>query len=786
MSRDNRKSWVRRWTGEAGSNRWVLLLAILIAVGAAQAILGLHRLADGRRQNQLLLADIEQRAETLRLIEVGAEAARNRQAELGKAQLQLTAALARLAKADPSGDAAANVIEAAGSYQENAEQQIQLRRAGRNAEAERWDEERSQPSHALFVEAVYQASSFYSAQAASSLWRSNVGSTAAVAIQALLIGLLVFFAERRRRANELRLAEERARKDAQFRSMIQNSSDVIAILEATGEIRYLSPSVHRVLGFEPEARVGLTGFGSVHPDDLQKAQGSLARVVSEPDSTHLEEFRVRHADGSWRWLEVSATNLLSDSNVGGIVLNYRDMTERKELQEQLRHQALHDPLTGLANRALFNNLLGHSLSAAKRRQDQVAVFYLDLDNFKQINDGLGHEAGDQLLIEVAERLQSCVRTEDCPARLGGDEFALLTEGLGQAGASELAERLLASLQRPFQLGGQQVTVSASIGIAFAAPGETSPEDVLRNADVAMYVAKGSGKGKFEVFENGMYQRVKEQLELELDIRYALENEEFELHYQPILTLETGHLIGVEALVRWRDHHRQRLHMPGEFLPLAERTGLILPLGRWILEHACRQMNEWHRRFPEAAPMMLSINLSERQFLDPGLIAGVEQGLAASGMSGDHLILEIAEEVLLQNMSLAADKLRALKRLGIRLAIDDFGGGYSALRQLRRLPVDVVKIHKSFVDSVAASPADSELTHSLIDLARRLKLQTLAEGIELDRQAVALGRMGCELGQGYHLARPLDPAGLEVLLAVHGAGDWREIVPVAAEASGLAS
>ena len=359
------------------------------------------------------------------------------------------------------------------------------------------------------------------------------------------------------------MAEERARKDAQFRSMIQNSSDVIAVLKASGEIRYLSPSVHKVLGYEPEARLGRAGFASVHPEDVRKSQEALGRVLSDPDATHVEELRVRHADGSWRWVEISATNLLSDSNVHGIVLNYRDVTERKELQDQLRHQALHDALTGLANRTLFHNLLAHSLAAAKRRKSQVAVFFLDLDNFKQINDGLGHEAGDQLLIQVAERLRACVRSEDTPARLGGDEFAVLADGLGRKAAADLAGRLLASLQRPFELAGQQVAVGASIGIAFAAPGEISPEDLLRNADVAMYVAKNSGKNRFEVFESGMYRQVKEQLDLELDLRYALENQELvgQGYYlsRPLEAARFEDLLGALGCGDWRENPAEAVH-----------------------------------------------------------------------------------------------------------------------------------------------------------------------------------------------------------------------------------
>jgi diguanylate cyclase (GGDEF)-like protein/PAS domain S-box-containing protein len=757
----------------ARSSRWVLPLALMIALGAAFAVAAFHRQADGRRQNQLLLAEIKHLAEQIRLVELGTREETQLTPADPETEKSLTSALARLMKADPTGDAAMNVSEAADSYRENAAQGIRLRRGSGASETQLWDEERSRPSYALLQDAIFQASTFYSAQADRTLRRANVGSTAAIVVQALFIGLLIFFAEKSRRANELRMAEERARKDARFRSMIQNSSDVIAILDASGEICYTSPSVRRVLGFEPEERVGRPALASIHPEDFQRAKEAMKRILSEPDATHQEELRAMHADGTWRWIELSAKNLLSDSNVAGIVLNYRDVTDRKQLQEQLRHQALHDSLTGLANRALFHNLLGHSLSAAKRRKNQVAVFYLDLDNYKQINDGLGHEAGDQLLIQAAERMRLCVRAEDTPARLGGDEFAVLAEGLGRKAAADIAGRILASLQQPFNLNGQQVSVGASVGIAFAAPEESSPEDLLRNADVAMYVAKNSGKGRFEIFESSMYQQVKEQLDLELDLRYALEHEEFELHYQPIMELDSGHLIGVEALVRWRNRAERRLYMPGEFLPLAERTGLILPLGQWVLENACRQAHEWHTRFPECASMLLSVNLSERQFLDSGLIETVEHALATSGLSGDQLVLEIAEEVLLRNPDLASERIRGLKQLGIHLAIDDFGGGYSTLRQLRKFPIDVVKIHKSFIEGLAPNSADMELTHGLIDLARRLKFRTLAEGIELDQQATALERMGCELGQGFHLARPLDTAGFESWLSSLGEVDWRE-------------
>ncbi|HYN22649.1 MAG TPA: EAL domain-containing protein [Thermoanaerobaculia bacterium] len=773
MSVDKSPSWLRRlWAGRnpvANPSVLVLLLTVVIAIGAAFAVATLNHQADDRRQNQLVLAELEQIAE--RLIDVLEHEKAEGALVEREAKASLAALLAKLAKLDSGGDAAANVSDAGQSFLDSVEEHMRLRRNGQTAAAELWDRERSRPSYGLLLDTLAEAGVFYSAQSNRALRRASIGSTAAILGEAALIGILVLLAERRRKANELRIAEERVRKDAQFRSMIQNSSDVITVVDASGKITFVSPAVRKVLGYDPEQQLG-SGFDFVHPDDLQRSQEAFTRFLSDPEAIHVEELRARHADGSWRWIEISAINLLSDSNVQGIVLNYRDVTERKELQNQICHQALHDALTGLTNRALFYNLLEHSITSANRRKIEVAAFFIDLDNFKQINDGLGHEAGDQLLIQVAERLRSTVRAEDVPARLGGDEFAILTQGLDRNAAAELAKRILENLQLPYELAGHHVSVGASIGIAFAGPEGISPEDLLRNADVAMYVAKGSGKGRFEIFEGGMYREVKEQLDLELDFRSALENQQFELYYQPIVELGTGNLVGVEALVRWRDEARRRLLLPAEFLPLAERTGLILPLGKWILETACRQACEWRARFPQAEKMLLSVNLSKRQFLDPGLIGMVRKALAASGLSGQHLVIDVAEDVLLQNMDVADARLRELKALGIRLAIDDFGGGYTALRQLRRLPVDVVKIHKSFVDGLTTSPADTELTHSLIDLARRLKLQTLAEGIELDRQAVALERMGCELGQGFHLARPIDASGFEQILTDLNGGDWR--------------
>ncbi|HEV8577654.1 MAG TPA: EAL domain-containing protein [Thermoanaerobaculia bacterium] len=653
--------WLRRfWTSrdpEASASRWVLAMTLLIGSCAAVTIAGFHRMADNWRQRQLLLAEVELLAGHLRLIETGAEQTPGRMSAL-EVRRSLNGVRARLAAADPRGDAAENVLEAAESYAADAEEQIRLRRAGRTAEADLWNDERSENSYEILLEAIYRGSGFYSAHASRALGRANVGSTVAIIIQALLIGLLVATAESRRRTNER-----------------------------------------------------------------------------------------RHA--------------------------------------QLRHRALHDSLTGLANRELFYELLAHALSSAKRHERQIAVLYLDLDDFKQINDGLGHEVGDHLLVQVAQRLRSSVRTEDVPARLGGDEFVILTCEIERGTAAELAQRILARVQEPFQLAGQKVLVSASIGIAFATPVEASPEDLLHKADLAMYLAKSSGKGRFEIYESGIYRQGKEDLDSEVNFQYALEHEQFELYYQPILELATGNLVGAEVLVRWRDEVRRRLRMPADFLPFAERTGLILPLGRWILETACRQAHDWRQQFPLTARMQLSVNVPERLFVDSGLIEAVKHALAVSGLSGRQLILEIAEEVLLRNMDLADARLRALKGLGLRLAIDNFEGSYTTLGRLQH-QVDMVHIHRSLVNNVIADAADSELIRGLIDLARRLHLQTLAEGIELEQQAVALRRMGCELGQGFYLSRPLHAAGFQMLISSLDAGTWRSSLAGDAPGDGLVS
>jgi diguanylate cyclase (GGDEF)-like protein len=477
------------------------------------------------------------------------------------------------------------------------------------------------------------------------------------------------------------------------------------------------------------------------------------------------ELRFRQPDGSWLHAEILATNLLGDSTVRGIVLNTRDVSERKRLEEQLTHQAFHDPLTGLANRALFRDRVSHALALSQRQGHPITVLFLDLDDFKRINDSLGHAEGDRLLIAAGERFLCCARAADSVARLGGDEFAILMEHMehlgGNDGRDELLQRLSTAMAHPFSLSGNQVQVTVSIGVATAGPGETA-DDLLRNADVAMYVAKRRGKGRAETYESRMYADVRERLEMEAALRAALEGNELTLHYQPIVRLDTGTIYGLEALVRW-EHPTFGHLLPQHFIPLAEETGLIVRLGGWVLEEACRQVQAWRTAHPELA-LSVCVNISGRQLQGAGLPEALSEALARSGVDPAALVLEITESVLMQQTESVLMRLRELKALGVRLAIDDFGTGYSSLSYLQRFPIDILKIAKPFVEEVGMGADRSALARAIVGLGDTLRLQTIAEGIERAEQRAALLELGCPMGQGHLFSRALPPEAIERLLA----------------------
>jgi diguanylate cyclase (GGDEF)-like protein/PAS domain S-box-containing protein len=595
-----------------------------------------------------------------------------------------------------------------------------------------------------------------------------------VAVGALLVTALVVARQVLTvRENVRLLADTAARQnEARFRSLVQHSSDVIMVTRPNGTMRFVSPSASRVFGYEPAALLGRPLATLLHPADRDRATQLFGEVVAGPGVIGPVEWRFRQADGSWLHAEILATNLLGDPTVRGIVLNTRDVSERKRLEEQLTHQAFHDPLTGLANRALFRDRVSHALALAQRQGHPITVLFLDLDDFKRVNDSLGHAEGDRLLIAAAERFQSCARAADTVSRLGGDEFAILIEHVaGSDGRPELLQRLEEAMTYPFALSGNQVQVSASIGVATASPGDTA-DDLLRNADVAMYAAKRRGKGRSETYELRMYADVRERLEMEAALRTALETDQLSLHFQPIVSLKTGALYGVEALVRW-DHPTRGHLLPQSFITLAEETGLIVPLGAWVLTEACRQVQEWRALFPET-PLCVSVNISGRQLQGGGVTGALREALAATGASADGVVLEITESVLMQQTDTVQERLWELKSLGVRLAIDDFGTGYSSLSYLQRFPIDILKIAKPFVDDVGSGTEKSALARAIVGLGETLKLRTIAEGIERGDQRAALLELGCDLGQGHYFSRALPPDGIARLLTARRAAAERRM------------
>jgi len=454
----------------------------------------------------------------------------------------------------------------------------------------------------------------------------------------------------------------------------------------------------------------------------------------------------------------TATPFFDDrGNLAGMIGVSTDISERKALEEELERRASHDPLTGLPNRHTFVDRLGMALLRTKRGKEgrKVGVLFMDLDGFKNVNDSLGHEAGDRLLVTVAERLKKRLRPEDVLARFGGDEFAVLLEEVEDASETiRVAQRIAEALREPFTVNDHQVNLSTSVGIALgSAQAKDDPEGMLREADVAMYRAKEQGPGRFAVFDPDMQTRAQERVELEAELRRALEQGEFVLYYQPEVSLYNGSMVGLEALLRWQ-HPEKGLLKPSAFVPLAEETDVIAPIGRWVLEEACRQAKRWEEEHPLASPMTMEVNLSSKQLRRRELARTVEEALTRAGVEAHTLALDITESVLIGASEHNAQALEALKKMGIRLSLDDFGTGYSSLSYLKRLPVDRVKVDRTFVKGLGENATDTAVVRMIIDLCHILGVEVLAEGVETSEQAVLLKDMGCDLGQGYYFARPL--------------------------------
>jgi diguanylate cyclase (GGDEF)-like protein/PAS domain S-box-containing protein len=558
-----------------------------------------------------------------------------------------------------------------------------------------------------------------------------------------------------------RLVQARNRQEAAleqrtlyFAALAENSSDAVIVVDRDGRILNEAPNLAGMLGRPGAATTGMDAIELLRPIDRDGARGALNRWWLTSGLTIDAEVQATHADGTDRWFGVRAANLSDNPVVGGMVINLRDITDRKRAEQELSHNAFHDSLTGLANRALFNDRLEHAISRTSRTGLDVAVVYLDLDGFKMINDTRGHEAGDRVLREVGARLLNVVRTSDTVSRLGGDEFAILIEESSRAldEAEILAARVLQSLTTPFAVDSQQVVLSASIGIALGDISGTA-SSMMGDADIAMYKAKTAGAGRWAVYEPGMRSAALARLELESDLYQALAKHQFRLVVQPVIALESNKVVGFEALLRW-DHPTIGMIEPDAFIPLAESNGTIVEIGRWVLDAACRTAARWNRSNPSAR-LTMAVNISARQIATPGIIDHVAAALRSSQFPPELLILEMTESVLVKDADTAARRLQELRALGVRLAIDDFGTGYSSLSYLRKFPIDILKIDRSFTNTITDRSQPPAIVRGLLDLAKTLQMQTVAEGIELVVQLDSLRDQQCDFGQGFLFAKPLE-------------------------------
>ena len=540
--------------------------------------------------------------------------------------------------------------------------------------------------------------------------------------------------------------------EARFRVLTESSLDLISVLDADGTLQYQSPALRHLLGYEPADTVGKNVSELVHQDDIETVRAALRRIIESRQSIEPVEFRIRHRDGMWRTFESLGTNCLSNPHIHGVVFNSRDVTDRKVIQQRIQHLAYHDNLTGLPNRSLLQDRLAHSIARAERSNRKVAVLFIDLDNFKNINDTLGHDVGDELLRQVSRRLSECVRLEDTIARQGGDEFIVLLDSLEDGrGASVVAQKILNSLRAAFILSGTESHVSGSVGIALYPEDGRDAQTLMKNADTAMFHGKGLGKNTYQYFTAQMNIAVKRRMTLESALRRAVMQKDFVLNYQPQINLESGEIIAVEALVRWKTEDSGTV-MPGDFIPLAEETGLINEIGEWVLREGCRQAQEWQGMgLPKRR---MAINLSARQFSDRGFLDMVTRVLAETGLDPACLELEITESQVMRQTEGMIMLLNKLSEMGVQLAIDDFGTGYSSLSYLKRLPIQKLKIDQSFVRDITVDPNDTAIVVAIINMAKSLDLETIAEGVETAGQLALLRSKGCRIGQGFYFSAPV--------------------------------
>ncbi|HUF33686.1 MAG TPA: EAL domain-containing protein [Acidimicrobiales bacterium] len=562
--------------------------------------------------------------------------------------------------------------------------------------------------------------------------------------------------------------------DGLFRALVENTSDVFTIIDDDGVVQYTSPSLERILG---RPRMSGAIVEMVHPDDAEQVLSGLAALLDEPASVVTMQLRARHADGSWRRFETTGKNLLEDESIRGLLFTSRDVTDRVEVEARLEHELLHDSLTGLPNRTLLTEIAKAALGRAARQQTTTALMVVDIDSFRSINERFGFAVGDVVLADIAHRLEGAFRVSDGVARdanlgrFGGDEFLVLCENVGVAGAVEaLCQRVSSVLAYEMTAGDTSVAVTVSAGIAVAPPGTTDFDTMLRQAGAATATAKSGGPGRCELFDADL-RRAEDQRTGAVDaLARALSEGQLRLHYQPKISLATDLIMGAEGLLRW-EHPERGLVPPLDFIPLAEETGLIVPIGAWVIEEACRQAARWRDAFLDRPPLVLFVNVSTRQFA-PQLVDTVAAALQAAGVPGSMIGIEVTESALMGDVTTAIGVLEGLRALGVTLAIDDFGTGYSSLAYLKQFHLDELKIDKSFIDDLGQEGRGSAIVAATIGLAHALDLHVVAEGVETGDQVERLRALGCDIGQGYHLARPAPPEAMEQLLRAEATASWR--------------
>lgn len=579
-----------------------------------------------------------------------------------------------------------------------------------------------------------------------------------------------------------RMRRQIANRDRLFQLITENAADMIAVIDMDGRRVYNSPAYHKILGYTPDELRETSSLDQIHPDDQARVihASEKARVTGRGERL---EYRIRDKRGAWHVLESTANVIRSnDGKVEGLVVVNRDITERRRAEETLAHNAFHDGLTNLANRALLVDRLGRAAAVSLRHAAfKFGILCIDIDGFKIVNDSLGHAAGDALLVLIAQRLSNCLRRADTVsrprlveqeplalgdttlARPGGDEFVVLAEELhNPSDAIRIAERIHEKLAAPFAVDGHEIVVTASIGIVFSNSSRTEPQAMLRDAEIAMYRAKNAGKARSEVFDQGMHAGALKRLQLEADLRKAVEKAEFLVYYQPIVNLKSGRIVGFEALTRWQ--RPDGMVMPNDFIPLADETGIILSINRQLFLEACRQLHTWQRLFPCDPPLFLSVNVSPKQFAQPDLASQIHHLLDESNMDPRRVSLEITETIAMADAERSAAVLTELKALGVRLDIDDFGTGYSSLSRLQGFCVDTLKVDRAFVSRIDSDQETYEIVRIIVMLAHSLGLEVVAEGVETDAQLDLLQRVGCERAQGYLFSRPVDQETIGKLLA----------------------